>query len=253
MTQDLGAYPVSAASAASTSPCKKMSGQSATSNGIGTARKSSRREPKKVGWMWLPSGMTSPPSTANPGEESATLCSGDSHVRIFQWRVKVKEYEKGIEVAYGMRCSMPLALFDPLTSSWRTSQLLLDGDYAPFSEDWLKRGIIVDGRLYEHRILEPHIKEKDGSVWVVCPTAMNIVEVENPDKRIRVTKNEFLRKMSLQKIEGSMNWSQWVLHKKYLPTPMLCEYFMGFPKGWTDLNASVTPWFPCKEEQPGKC
>jgi hypothetical protein len=35
--------------------------------------------------------------------------------------------------------------------------------------------------------------------------------------------------------------------------PLWVEWLMGFPKGWTDLNASVTPWFPCKDEQPGKC
>ena len=34
--------------------------------------------------------------------------------------------------------------------------------------------------------------------------------------------------------------------------PLWVEWLMGFPKGWTDLNASVMPWFPNKQPKPGE-
>ena len=35
-------------------------------------------------------------------------------------------------------------------------------------------------------------------------------------------------------------------------SPLWVEWLMGFPKGWTDLNVSVTQWFPNKQEKHGR-
>jgi hypothetical protein len=53
--------------------------------------------------------------------------------------------------AYGSSSRELLASYDPVTSSWRTSQLCLDGDYQQFSETWPRSGLmrnvgrVVDG------------------------------------------------------------------------------------------------------------
>jgi hypothetical protein len=61
--------------------------------------------------------------------------------------------------AYGRSTPELLARFDPDTSSWRTSQLCLDGDLTEFSETWPRSGLVVAGTVSlplpsGHRIVE---------------------------------------------------------------------------------------------------
>lgn len=153
-----------------------MSEPSAISSGIGTVRKSSRKGCKKAISMMPPSGLIYLPSTEKNGLEGWILSLEDSPAKTSARREKELEYRKGIEAAYGMRCSLPLALFDPLSCSWRTSQLSLDGDYVPLSEDWLQKGIVVGGRLYEHRMSELLTEESDGFVLPTI-TSMDTMDV----------------------------------------------------------------------------
>jgi hypothetical protein len=66
------------------------------------------------------------------------------------------------------------------------------------------------------------------------PTVNSILEASCPaaDGRVRVLPSGALRKRSKKGIEGSMNWSQWVLAKGWLPTPKLALFFMGYPERW---------------------
>jgi len=393
MTGSMGLV-VLAASEDSTSHSKKMSEPSAISSGTGTARKSSRKEPRKVGWMWLPSGTTSPLSMADSGKEDVTSSMVDSHVRIYpkQGKVKVSSKEKQ-EAAFFMKWYALQLKYDLAFCSWKTSQQSLGGVLISYSGNFIKRGMMRNGSLYRPRRLELPIGGNGGSVWLGTPTATMKMRSEkfrrgdgyermpNPaeyaeemyltpstiqitPKNGRFEKRKAYRESigrhwvpgcleeqiqtwptpncsdvftdnlkSSQQKEGSLhsvNLSQKVMwptprHKEsteskesiearrkrtgcgmmnltaavyptpraregnsgpigsksqihqmkrgYLdatiyeqelgePTqqnqslrlnPLWVEWLMGFPKGWTDLNASVTPWFPSKEEQPGKC
>ena len=57
---------------------------------------------------------------------------------------------------YGARTPELLAKYDRATSSWRTSQLCLDGELSEFSETWPRSGMTVSGTAYQLAPLVPH-------------------------------------------------------------------------------------------------
>lgn len=57
--------------------------------------------------------------------------------------------------AYGQSTPELLASYDPATSSWRTSQLCLDGDLSEFSETWPRSGLMRSGIAYRLPPLVP--------------------------------------------------------------------------------------------------
>lgn len=66
------------------------------------------------------------------------------------------------------------------------------------------------------------------------PTVNAILEKTCPkeDGRVRFLPSGRVRKSSKKGKQGSMNWSQDVLLRGYLPTPRLCLFLMGFPDTW---------------------
>jgi hypothetical protein len=54
------------------------------------------------------------------------------------------------------------ANYDPATSSWRTSQLCLDGAWSEFSETWPRAGMTQSGKAYELPMLAPHTDENES-------------------------------------------------------------------------------------------
>jgi len=62
-----------------------------------------------------------------------------------------------------MRASF--ANYDPATSSWRTSQLCLDGEWSEFSETWPRAGMTRNGKAYEHATLVPRTDESESGLW----------------------------------------------------------------------------------------
>src|SRR6188768_465946 len=77
--------------------------------------------------------------------------------------------------AYGRSTPELLARFDRATSSWRTSQLCLDGELSVFSETWPRSGLMRNGTAYQ---LPPLVRLTDatGSGSWPTPTA-NLYEV----------------------------------------------------------------------------
>jgi hypothetical protein len=60
---------------------------------------------------------------------------------------------------FGASTPASFASFDPDTSSWRTSQLCLDGDLDEFSETWPRAGMTRNGTAYRLQPLAPLTKE----------------------------------------------------------------------------------------------
>jgi hypothetical protein len=77
--------------------------------------------------------------------------------------------------AYGRSTPELLARYDRATSSWRTSQLCLDGALQLFSETWPRSGLMRNGTAYQ---LPPLVRltEETGSGSWPTPTA-NLYEV----------------------------------------------------------------------------
>ncbi len=58
-----------------------------------------------------------------------------------------------------------LASYDPVTSSWRTSQLCLDGERDEFSATFPRSGTMRNGRLFRRAPLVPRTSGKDSGFW----------------------------------------------------------------------------------------
>ena len=141
---------------------------------------------------------------------------------------------------YGLNISESFAQFDRDSYSWKTSQLCLDGDLEEFSETFPRAGMMRNGNVFRR---VPLALSTDAIGYLSSPTVtkQNICEPTNPSDRIRILASGWFLKTTKNGTEGSMNWSAWVLQNAVVPTPKLSEWWMGFPIGWTGLEASATP------------
>jgi hypothetical protein len=64
--------------------------------------------------------------------------------------------------AYGRSTPELLAKFDRVSSSWRTSQLCLDGALQEFLETWPRSGLVVSGIVFRPVRLAHHIDETES-------------------------------------------------------------------------------------------
>jgi hypothetical protein len=69
--------------------------------------------------------------------------------------------------AYGRNTPELLASFDPATSSWRTSQLSLEGGLTTFSETWPRSGLMRNGIAFQ---LPPLVRLTDATESELLPT-----------------------------------------------------------------------------------
>jgi hypothetical protein len=63
--------------------------------------------------------------------------------------------------ACGPNMRESFANYDPATSSWRTSQLCLDGEWSEFSETWPRSGMTRSGKAYELPTLARRTEENE--------------------------------------------------------------------------------------------
>jgi len=292
------------------------------------------------------------------GGDGATSSSEASHAKTSARPVKAQASKKAREAAYSSSYTDLHVRYDPDTSSWRTSQQSLAGDSIPFSDAFMKQGMMLSGRLLRPRRSEPRIGGNDGFVWLGTPTKSmsirsgefgkgrlpspaeyvtrwptpTIADVSGGDRRKYMKQfseggkwfHPGLRETVMDLEDKKQQWptpqafeasikaglmgkeesgknrhalklvnavakyptpraregnsgpigSKSQIHQMkrgYLdatiyeqelgePTqqnqslrlnPLWVEWLMGFPRGWTDLNASVTQWFPNREGRPG--
>ena len=104
-------------------------------------------------------------------EQVDIICGGFPCQDISTANTKAKGLE-GEKSVFGLKCSELFVNYDPESSSWKTSQLSLFGDYQQFSEHLPKAGMIQNGKLYQLQNLEPSTFEKDGS-GVAYPSSLS--------------------------------------------------------------------------------
>ena len=210
---------------------------------------------------------------------------------------------------YGPSTPELLASYDPATSSWRTSQLCLDGDLAEFSETWPRSGLMRNGIAYRLPPLVPLTAATEYGSWPTpnaAKAANDITLTCSGDGRRKPNKlgwavmaqmwptpdamvandgedldNWMARRarVKAQKKNGNGFGMPLAIAARMWPTPVagdykgqgmsrarrearppdnLCsavlvtngsgalnppwvEWLMGFPLGWTALDASETP------------
>ena len=172
---------------------------------------------------------------------------------------------------YGQSSPELLAKYDPATSSWRTSQLCLDGELSEFSETWPRSGLMRNGIAYRLPPLVPHTAEIGSGLWPT-PTedgnynkkglsersgdglATAVAKWPTPTARdwkdgsakacANVPVNGLLGRAihtprttprSARELDGVSPLGNGGLN------PTWVEWLMGFPLGWTALDASATP------------
>jgi hypothetical protein len=66
---------------------------------------------------------------------------------------------------YGLTSPVSFASFDPITSSWRTSQVCLLEEWAKFSETWPQAGSMRSGTCYRLPPSAPRTYERASGFW----------------------------------------------------------------------------------------
>lgn len=108
------------------------------------------------------------------------------------------------------------------TSSWKTPQNSIFGDFSEFSETLPKSGMALNGSLYK---LPPLVRLTEGqehSLWRT-PTARDGRGLSAKSWRER------LKGDTTPTLPDQLG---------FVPHPDFCEVLMGFPPGWTDLGQS---------------
>jgi hypothetical protein len=131
-----------------------------------------------------------------------------------------------------------LAAYDPATSSWRTSQRSLLEEWTPFSGRFPRSGMTRSGTAFLLPTLAPRL---DAKVEIGCglwptPTAGDSL---GRGYHGRLSGNWW------PSLAGAVSLAegdpvQCVTAGRV--NPQFVEWIMGFPLGWTALDASETPW-----------
>jgi len=87
----------------------------------------------------------------------------------------MRESERGLTESAadcGVNTRESFANYDPAMSSWKTSQLCLDGEWSEFSETWPRAGMTRNGKAYELPRLAPRTDESESGL-LPTPEASN--------------------------------------------------------------------------------
>lgn len=165
-------------------------------------------------------GMMFKHSTELHGEAVSTSFAEDSLAKTSQQpEDQIEKAWLENEADYGLKWQESAGKYDPDSSSWKTHQLSLFGGLELCSETWPKWGMMRNGEWYQLEMLAHDTSVKEcGSL----PT------IGTPIKTQRCRSEDF---MSPAKNPYEL------CPKGYLPHPEWVERLMGWPDGWTDLNA----------------
>jgi hypothetical protein len=151
--------------------------------------------------------------------------------------------------AYGRNTGDLLANYDPVTSSWKTSQLCLIEGLTSFSETWPRSGTMRNGIAYQ---LPPLVPLTGGTGYGSWPTPRREDSEQTGGHRGKpdtlTAPARTWPTPTVQDAENNAGPSQY--KRNSLPlnaaiggalNPMWVEWLMGFPLGWTALEPSATP------------
>jgi hypothetical protein len=226
-------------SASSGPGCESSGSASQTSSASGFSPSTGRRSratktsvsSQQPTWSQLTLWSEDSPAKASPTPENASDCLTPARV-------------------FGRSTPASFASYSPDTSSWKTLQLSLLEEWAEFSETWPRSGMTQNGTAYRLAPLAPLTDEIESGSWPT-PTASEYTGPGNAGQggdnlRTAVWRTPQARdgnprgasdprrreaqghSVSLHdQIGGQLN-------------PTWVEWLMGFPIGFTDLEASGT-------------
>jgi hypothetical protein len=189
-------------------------------------------------------GMTFKPLTENLGEELLTLYLAGFHAQTSVQQKKTQKdlTEKPLEC--GVKWRGWLAKFNPDTFSWKTAQCSLLEDSTECLQTLPRSGMTRNGLLWDAPNLEQNIKETEFGLWGTPTTSQDFKPVR------KLAPSEASGKHGTILV-GSIGKEHPHLIGRYLK-PLVTEYLMGWPTGWTDLKPLEMGKFPFVQQQLGK-
>lgn len=140
-----------------------------------------------------------------------------------------------IDPGCGLNMQESFATFDRLSSSWKTSQLCLDGELSAFLETWPRSGTMRNGSAYKRRQSVIRIPEIGSGL---LPT----VTVKGNYNRVgaSATSGDGVA-TKVKRLTG------------FYPAAEFCEVMMGYPPHWTELpNAEMRSFRKSRKQLAGK-
>jgi len=189
-------------------------------------------------------GMTYKPLTENLGKELLTLYLEDFHAQTLVQQKKTQKdlMEKPLEC--GEKWRGWLAKFNPDTFSWKTAQCSLLEDSKECLQTLPRSGMTRNGLLWDAPNLEQNIKETEFGLWGTPTTSQDFKPVR------KLAPSEANGKHGTILV-GSIGKEHPHLIGRYLK-PLVTEYLMGWPIGWTDLNPLEMGKFLCVPQLHGE-
>jgi len=216
----------------SSSPWESDTELSVTSSGTPTQRASSWRGWQTRPWIRLLSGTISNPSTADGSARQWILSLRGSRVsqQAQQESVRATETNAGS----GLSLQTFFATRDRELFFWKTCVDSSNADSPRFSDRWPISGSMWSGECSKRPRLERRTSDP-GCSFLPTPAASPYGSNRGGGAG-RIGKI----RLSLRGIFGGPE------------NPEYIEWMMGLPTGWTDCDASGTPWFPSKPRSPSE-
>ena len=203
------------------------------------------------------------PLTEQAGEELLMSFQEDFRAKTYLPQEKAQEL-MAKEVECGKKWHGSFTKFDPSLFLWKTHQCSLVEDWEQFSGIWPNSGSMLNGECWERQILEQNTTEKeygllpDNEKFFHTPTTGSS-RGSNSRKALKKRKEAIWPTPTTPSGGGNAGGSgahkNALKHGTYIPSsinPNLYEWLMGFPIGWTDLDALVTLKSPFVQQPPGE-
>ena len=214
-------------------------------------------------------GMTCVPLTADRGTELLMSYLAAFPAKTSAQPVRAQESTAN-EADYGVRWQGSLARYDHSTSSWKTAQCSLLGDWDVYSETWPRWGMTVGGALYLLPTPELRTSESESG-FLPTPLAIDsgsgrMNKGLNPGAKPRPTLALMARKnlwptpcardykgIGRSRLERTGSTAGECLPQAVggMLNPDWAEWLMAFPIGWTGLKPLETHKFQQWQQQHG--
>ena len=191
------------------------------------------------------------------GQSTLFAEASRDHVRTSPRRAKVQASKVNAQ-DYGASTPVLLAKFNRASSSWRTSQLCLDGGLSVFSETWPRSGTMRNGIAYQLQPLVPLTGATVSGSWptprasaiAAAATMETVANIKNPRGNLEeaIFASIWPTPTSMDYKDGTApRFRNGELQTDTLGraigghvNPTWVEWLMGFPLGWTALEPLVT-------------
>ena len=165
--------------------------------------------------------------------DQPSLFAEDSPVRTLASQGSAPAALRAPDRAYGKSTPVLLANYNPASSSWRTSQLSLEGGLAEFSETWPRSGLMRNGIAYQLPPLVP-LTSETASGLLPTPQA-----IDWKGTCAKLSHKRWTTYHLKHWLHGTALAVHTATGKSSYPDPVFVEWLMRLPIGHLDLEPAV--------------